>query len=212
MGGVGGTTVTSGGNTPTRAALELYKLEYQRASIRYENIYKAVWQVFSYLSAVTAAFLAFGGDRFQENLFWFLTCLPLVFWFWGTFIPLDRYGNNCSQCLAAIERLLNRECHTEMRHYRGFEERRDKEWWKIETRPRVKNVVRPIFGFLTGVLVYHLVFFILATNAGAPVLRERPTEVKIITVSPEEFGKLLEKTAPSEDTTPAGEEEETRER
>lgn len=88
-------------------ALELYKLEYERAAIRYEDIYKAVWQIFSYLSAVTAVIIAFGMDRFQSDVSTLLICLPLFFWFWSTYMPLDRYGSGTLDRLRAIEQIVN---------------------------------------------------------------------------------------------------------
>src|SRR5215475_11510324 len=82
---------------------ELYKLEYERGAIRYEDVYKAVWQIFSYMTAVSGAFLAFGGNRFQQNLFWALVLAPLVYWFFCTYLPLNGYGDKISKRLGEIE-------------------------------------------------------------------------------------------------------------
>jgi hypothetical protein len=46
----------------TDAALELYKLEYERCAIRYDDIYKAVWTNFSYMSVIAGAVLTFGSS------------------------------------------------------------------------------------------------------------------------------------------------------
>lgn len=207
MGGVGGTTVTSGRNPSSDAALELYKLEYERAAIRYEDIYKAMWQNFSYLAAVTGGILAFGGERFQDNLFWSLTCLPLVFWFWGTYMPLDRYGKNCGKRLKAIEEMLNKKYGTNLDHYRGFERRRSEKRWARIFKVRVVYIAAPLFLVLTGFFFWNLFQFI---RTGTPALREKTAEVKIVTVSSEELRTLLEKAA-SQDRAPTGEEAKTKE-
>ena len=90
-------------------ALELYKLEYERAAIRYGVLApKAVWQIFSSVVAISGALLAFGGDHFQENLFWFLASTPLIYWFWSTYVPLDSYGRDIGTRLSGIEEQLNR--------------------------------------------------------------------------------------------------------
>lgn len=39
---------------------ELFKLEYQQAADRFENIYKAIWQIFSYMGVLAAGILTFG--------------------------------------------------------------------------------------------------------------------------------------------------------
>lgn len=209
MGGVGETPVTSGGNTPTNAALELYKLEYERAAIRYEDIYKAVWQIFAYLSALSTALLAFGSDRFQPNFFVCLVCLPLLFWFWATFLPLNRYGDECGKRLGDIEGHVNSVYGTKLGHYRSFEGRRGTKWWR---KARVRSAVVTFFFLL------HLFFLWQASatarewKANTPMLRKRSPEVKIITVSPGELRKLLEEVVPAQDTVPIGEKEKTRER
>ncbi len=208
MGGVGGTTVTSGGNPSSDAALELYKLEYERAAIRYEDIYRAMWQIFAYLTALSTALLAFGSESFQANLFACLVCLPLLFWFWATFLPLNRYGDECGKRLAAIENHVNNAYGTKLGHYQGFEGRRGTQLWK---KVRVRSAV-VVFFFLL-----HLFFLWQATatfyewRAHMPMLRKGSAEVKIITVSPEDLRKILEKAVPAEDTAPTGAEAKTKE-
>jgi hypothetical protein len=169
--------------------LELYKLEYERAAIRYEDIYKAVWQIFSYMTAVTAAFLAFGGDRFQENLFWFLATAPLVYWFFGTYIPLNTYGDDIGATLCNIEKQLNSDYGVHLNHYRSFQKRTTKEKrWHL----RVRHVVLPVFWILTIISAYELFRTTTAVFKGTPMVRAKPTEVKIVTVDSEELKKLIE--------------------
>jgi hypothetical protein len=46
-------------------AVQLYTLEYQKAADRYENIYRSMWTIFSYLTAIAAGLLAFGSDTIE---------------------------------------------------------------------------------------------------------------------------------------------------
>ena len=178
---------------------ELYKLEYERAAIRYEDIYKAVWQIFSYMTAVSGALLAFGGDRFQENLFWSLASAPLVYWFIGTYIPLDAYGKNIGTRLSAIEEQLNTDYGVSLNQYRSFEQRTTKGGRK---HLRVSHVVWPVFGVLTIFLIYQGVRTGSALCSGTPLIREKGTEVKIVTIDTVELQKLIE-SAKSINQTPA---------
>jgi len=186
-------------NSQRDLKFELYKLEYERAAIRYEDIYKAVWQIFSYMTAVSGALLAFGGDRFQENLFWLLASAPLVYWFLGTYIPLNTYGANIEARLSAIEEQLNSDYDVSMNQYRSFEQRKTRNGRK---HLRVRHVVFPVFGALTIFLIYQGVRTGSALCAGTPLIREKGTEVKIVTIDTVELQKLIEN-AKSINQTPA---------
>lgn len=105
---------------PNGRALSAYKLEYQLAATRYENIYKAIWQIFSYLAAIAGAILTFGGDHFQHNFLWVLASLPLFFWCVSTYLPMDRYGHSCLNRLAKIEEEINGLSGSDIKHYRDF--------------------------------------------------------------------------------------------
>jgi hypothetical protein len=188
--GAAGNLGATSGTAQRDLKFELYKLEYERAAIRYNDIYQALWQIFSYMSAISGALLAFGGDRFQENLFWFLTCSPLVFWFWGTYEPLNRYGTNCGERLGAIEEDLNKTYGTHMDHYRGFD-RRTTTGVGFK-RHRVRHIVGPIFLVLTLFWGYQAFRAVWTRCSGVPLLRERPSEVRIVTVDTEELKKLIE--------------------
>jgi hypothetical protein len=178
---------------------ELYKLEYERAAIRYEDIYKAVWQIFSYMTAVSGALLAFGGDRFQENLFWFLASAPLVYWFLGTYIPLNTYGTNIGARLSAIEGQLNSDYGVSLSQYRNFEQRKTKGGPK---HLRVQHFVFSVFGALTIFMIYQGARTGLARRAGGSLIRERAAEVKIVTIDTAELQKLIE-SAKAMNQTPA---------
>ena len=123
-------------------ALEAYKLEYARAAVRYENIYKAVWQIFSYLSAVTGALLTFGGDHFQQNLLWVLASLPIFFWYLSTYLPMTRYGDLCLARLVEIEGALGHASGVPIRHYTQFQQGRSQ-------GIRVRGTVH-VLGFVLG--------------------------------------------------------------
>ena len=89
---------------------DLFKMEYERAAERYENIYKAIWQNFSYLAVVSGGILAFGPDaQLPIEVVVTAALLPLVFWFLVTYLPMDRYGNLARARLGAIEAILNEE-------------------------------------------------------------------------------------------------------
>ncbi len=182
---------------------ELYKLEYERAAIRYEDLYQAVWQIFSYMTAVSGALLAFGGDRFQENLFWLLASAPLVYWFIGTYIPLDAYGKDVGTRLAEIEKQLNTDYGVSLSQYQSFERRTTKGGRKhLHVSHRVSHVVWPVFGILTIFLIYQGVRTGSALWAGTPLIREKGAEVKIVTIDTVELQKLID-SAKSINQTPA---------
>jgi hypothetical protein len=168
----------------TSAEDELYKLEYERAAIRYEDIYRAVWQIFSYLAAVTAALLTFGADRFQPNLFWSLVCVPLLFWFWATYWPLNRYGDICLDRLVEAEKLLNKKYTMELGQYTTFKARRS-------GGIRVRYVVYFAFFLLHAAFFGNACEAVSAWRAGQPMIREKATEVNIVTVDTEELKNLI---------------------
>lgn len=86
---------------------ELLKLEYEKGADRYENIYRAVWQNFSYSVAVGAAILTFAATKLRMDFLAFVALSPVVFWFVATFIPMNRYGELTRARLRSIERDLN---------------------------------------------------------------------------------------------------------
>jgi hypothetical protein len=127
------------GNKAPDAALELYKLEYERCVMRYQELYQAVWTNFSYMAIIAGAILTFGGDRFDLAVLALLACAPLVFWYLATFEPLNKYGDQVLERLTWIERILNEEYHLTketlerdldrhkgLRHFTEFKESREK--------------------------------------------------------------------------------------
>jgi hypothetical protein len=117
----------SGEEDKTDSAIELHSLEYEKAVERYENIYKAVWQNFSYMSIVAGGILTFGSSVLGDyTLTAFLSCIPLLFWYVVTFVPMNGYGYKASDQLAEIENKLNSLAGTDLNHFRNFKERRKK--------------------------------------------------------------------------------------
>lgn len=96
----------NGGTIPTSERFDPFKwleIEYQKATERYENIYKAYWQSFAYLFAISGAILSFGGSHLNQPLTLFLACIPLLFWYYASCVPLDRYAGQVEQRLTEIE-------------------------------------------------------------------------------------------------------------
>jgi hypothetical protein len=177
------------------AAVDLYKTEYQLAAARYENIYAAIWQNFSYMSAISGAVLAFGGDRLQPHFLWFIVCLPLVFWYWATFEPLDRYGETTATHLSDIERRLNNRCGTSLGHFLQFGARiatNNLSHWERFSKDikRVRYRVLPVFWIFTLICVIQFGLSVKDVIEGHSLMREAKAETKIVTVSLDELQKL----------------------
>jgi hypothetical protein len=102
-------------------SFELLKLEYENAAERYENVYKAMWQNFSYLSLMSAAILTFGTNQLETWATLSIAGCPLLFWFWVQFIPLDAYGRDIRLRLRDIEEILTllSQLTAKMRYFLG---------------------------------------------------------------------------------------------
>jgi hypothetical protein len=100
--------------------LEALKLAYERATIRYEDIHKAVWQNFSYLAVVAGAVLTLGEKAIGVTPASLLACVPLLVWFWAVFLPLNRYGDHVERVVRKIEFDLSSYCGAEVALYRSF--------------------------------------------------------------------------------------------
>ena len=83
-----------------KRTFDMFKLEYELAAQRYENIYKAIWQNFSYMAVLAAGILTFGSKNgsFRWNEILSIALLPLVFWFLATYIP--------AEILSTVSRML----------------------------------------------------------------------------------------------------------
>jgi hypothetical protein len=142
---------------------EFLRLEYSKGAERYENIYKAVWQNFSYMAVVSAAILTFVTKQPLKWPFESIVLAPLVFWFWATYVPMDKYGNDTRKRLADIEHQINEVFFPsvgdpQLIHYTNF---------KTPSRLRVKHVV-----WVAGLLVS---FFFLRPLV-LPLIQAKKTE------------------------------------
>jgi len=87
--------------------LDVLKLEYTTGAERYENIYKAIWQNFSYMSVVSAGILTFGQKSLSSPVLVFLAVTPVFFWYFATFLPMDNYGQEVRTTLRRVEKFIN---------------------------------------------------------------------------------------------------------
>src|SRR2546428_2102470 len=166
-------------------AVQLYTLEYQKAAERYDNIYRSMWTIFSYLTAVAAGILAFGADkRIEWHGLICIAAIPLLFWFWTTYLPLDRYGNDVLRRLGEVERLLNREFNTKLNHFNpcadkevsvfiglwpALKAKNVRDLWKQVRRARF--AIGLIFIVLHILVIWELKVF---RNSGQPLFQEKP--------------------------------------
>ncbi len=106
--GAGSNSVQRPENDGAEQGFEAFKLEYEKAAERYENVYKAVWQNFYYMAFFAGGLFAFSPAALPITLRGGIGLIPLVFWFWATFLPLDHYGRQTRLRLGIIEEILNR--------------------------------------------------------------------------------------------------------
>ena len=176
-------------------ALDAYKLEYQLAADRYENIYKALWQIFSYLSVVTGGLLTFGGEHLQQNLVWALASVPLLFWYFSTYLPLDRYGNLCLGRLAGIETDINGLSGSTIKHYTIFKESRPTGFFSTMRRARFAVSLFAVVLGLVFVWNGYRVLQILCRHE--PLVYPKSGETKPISLTIDELKKLMQQSPPA---------------
>ncbi len=137
--------------------VDLLKLEYEKAADRYENLYRAIWQNFSYMAVVAGGILTFAGRDEKSAGFYFLALTPLFFWLVATFLPLDHYGNEIRTRLRKIEDDINRvyfpaESDPKLGHFKLFEGTRYK--WRVRHAVFVFGAVLTVvwvgFGVVAG--------------------------------------------------------------
>lgn len=154
---------------------EIFKLEYEQAAQRYENIYKAIWQIFSYMAVLAAAILTFGAraSNLPLAVAVLITLLPLLFWYSAIYIPMNFYGEQDRKRLADIEKNFNEEflsnnINRYMNHYSGFYKEAEKPNKEVKKLWRVKQAVKWWF-----VAIITLIFVILVFNLELPVQVQR---------------------------------------
>ena len=171
-------------------AMELYKLEYEKAAERYDNVYRSIWTIFSYLTAVAAGFLAFGADRIEPHALICIAAVPLLFWFWTKYLPLDRYGNKVINRLAEIESILSRDFRADLNHFKQnackelsifkgiWQALKDTKVSKVKKASKLWNQLnRARFAICVIFIALHVVFALEFTrfrNSGKPLFIEKP--------------------------------------
>ena len=191
-------------------AFELYKLEYEKGAERYESIYQSTWTNFSYLTAVTAGILAFGGDAFSPNVTIMLSTLPLLFWYVAVFEPANKYGDQVIDRLEELETILSVkyenelsvttsppvELATGLRHFTRFNSRRTAgQRGRTSRWPRVRYLIEGA-AVLMFALVLLLLFgvFNLSKPSDSTTLKvdqnQKTLDVKFSNLGAEELEKL----------------------
>lgn len=120
-------------DTP-KAWFDLLKLEYEKAADRYDNIYRAIWQNFSYMAVLAGGILTFGSKVLNPVFVYFLALAPLTFWFVATFLPMDHYGDETRKRLSSIEDQINhiyfpKATDPKLRHFKLFKASKYK--WRV---------------------------------------------------------------------------------
>jgi hypothetical protein len=154
---------------------ELKKLEYEKAAERYDNIYRAVWQNFSYLAVLAGGILAFGAKDLSWAAAYFLSLTPLAFWYIATFLPMDHYGDETRKRLLLIEDEINeiyfpKPTDPKLRHFTLF--RLSKYKWRVQNAVNYFGVVVCAFWVLMGVLTIHRA---IDPSSGRPMIPSRQT-------------------------------------
>lgn len=140
--------------------VELLKLEYSKGAERYENIYKAVWQNFYYMSVVSAGLLTFGQRNLAAPILAFFAVTPVAFWYFATFLPMDLYGQEVRRTLRRVENYINATVGKNLlAHFADFANFRF--FW------RVRDTVRGFGTVLTFAWIAALIF------ASSHVIREQ---------------------------------------
>jgi hypothetical protein len=130
-----------------------YMHEYDQCCENYRHTYATIWQAGGLFGVISGALVGLGTkDGSLPPLIQVLAPAPLIFWFLGIFLPMNRYGELRSSRLAAIEKLLPTLVQgLEMDHFRSYDRlrKRESELSRILTfkwlwRPRVIEIVTVI--------------------------------------------------------------------
>jgi hypothetical protein len=179
-------------DSPYKEALDIYKMEYERAAQRYNDLYNSAWTNFSYMALISGGLLTFGGARFVAAVIVFLACLPLLFWWAASFEPLNRYGDKVQDELKNIEEALrellisiglpqhieNRPAHFSNFAKRGQGNTIDKTW-------RVRYIVRAMAVGLILVTIWSGVAAACLWMKGQPLtIKGEPLTVVVASPTP----------------------------
>ena len=138
-------------------AFDAYKLEYEQCMESYRHTYDTIWQAGGLFSAISAAIIALATSNALKLFF----PLPVILWFLGIFIPMNRYGEWRAQRLANLESLFNNSISgLQMSHFTDYDNRRKQNQWLnlLKGKWRVSHVV-VLFGVLLIAVQVYLILF-----------------------------------------------------
>jgi hypothetical protein len=103
----GSTLVGQGSGAPIDPRLDFLKAEYDACSRRYNDIYSSVWRIFSYLAVAGGAVFGLGTNDLHLGLRVLFAGIPIGFWYFVSYRPLDLYACHVAERAAAIESQIN---------------------------------------------------------------------------------------------------------
>ncbi|NGN65529.1 hypothetical protein G5C51_16695 [Streptomyces sp. A7024] len=146
-------------------AIQAYLVEYQQCMESYRHTYATIWQASGLFAAIGAGLLTLGKGSHIE----LIAPVPIIFWYLGVFMPLNRYGEMRNDRLAEIEERLSEAIPgLDMQHYRGFSNARKSmttmqrvRQLQVIKRPRVSEVVTAFGVAMLTIEAYGLVRLIV---------------------------------------------------
>ena len=130
-----------------KVRIDAYLKEYSECAASYRHTYATIWQAGGIFFATSGVMLAFSDDI--NNIVFSFSLVPIVFWWIGLFLPMDKYGEMRSKRLSDIEEELNNlKLGLKMRHFSRYEQGRknrnefeSNEKYKVRYYWRVKTIV-----------------------------------------------------------------------
>ena len=140
------------------AVLNAYLTEYEQCMESYRHTYQTIWQVGSIFAAIGGAMFAFGDNAGKLSWTQTFAPLPLLFWYLGVFLPMDRYGDVRRARLVWIESAINREWGLSLSHYRDLQTLETKRKvsmgrWTLTLPPRVRLAVHLLSLGFFGIMI-----------------------------------------------------------
>lgn len=158
---------------------EIFKLEYEQAAQRYENIYKAIWQIFSYMTVLAAAIVTFGSNNLPLWAVVVIAPCPLIFWLFAIYIPMDFYGQQCREQLLDTETNINevflKYSQIKLSHFSKFSAKR-----KLHSQKPLWPVHIAVWVFAgVGTFVWLCFSFMVFTNSNQSEPKFSRVEIKV---------------------------------
>lgn len=135
-------------------------MEYEQCMESYRHTYQTIWQAGTVLVTASAAIVALAASRGGvDPIAQVIAPVPFLFWWWGIFRPMNRYGERRSKRLAELEKRLNTlVAGLDMGHFIDYDAERKSVGFLRRTarlkwlwQPRVSEVVNLIGIALLGV-------------------------------------------------------------